>query len=108
MAELAAWICPKTRSLALVVAAAALVTVAVVVALVAVVAASVEVVVASVAVVVASVVAAVASAIVAVGVALAVEVALQQLSAKTRAISLLFKVKRQRSEFDGCGLNEDV
>jgi len=110
MAELAAWICPKTRSLALVVAAAASVTVAVVVALVAVVVASVEVVVASVTeeVVVASVVAAVASAIVAVGVALAAEVALQQLSAKTRATSLLSKVKRQRSEFDGCGLNEDV
>jgi len=110
MVELAAWICPKTRSLASVVAAAASVTVAVVVASVVAVVASEVVVVGlvTVVVVVASAVAVVASVTVAVEVALAVVVALAQLSAKTRAVSLLSKVKRQRSEFDGGCMNEDV
>jgi hypothetical protein len=77
MVELAAWICPKTRSLASVVAAAASVTVAVVVASVVAVVASEVVVVAlvTVVVVVASAVAVVASVTVAVEVALAVVVA---------------------------------
>jgi len=107
MVELAAWICPKTRSLASVVAAAA--SEVVVVALVTVVASEVVVVaLVTVVVVVASAVAVVASVTVAVEVALAVVVALAQLSVKTRAVSLLSKVKRQRSEFDGGGMNEDV